>query len=160
MTLWAPRLPNLLDLFQADDDLFPVKGILGDGCALRWAFKFQPGGQCFGRDVITVRFDRGPQVGGGLDEQLDPVGDIQLGALAQVLHAADEFTGQPFTDQLGGQIGDQRGDIGAILGDGKALLRHCLDLHLLRQDIKYLALCLDMQRFCPPGAAGRLPRCS
>ena len=101
------RLSKLL-FDQTEPHFFAIKDIFNDGCTLRWALKHEIGCQRLCSDVILVRLNRGAEACRGLDKQVNSVSDIQLSALAQILHAADNFACPTFPHKLRRQLGDQQ----------------------------------------------------
>jgi len=54
---------------------------------------------------------------------------------AEILKAADKFTGQAFGQQLGGHVGDEGGDVGTFFGDGETLAGEGFDFDLIGEDL-------------------------
>ena len=73
----TPRLSVLLFDYPYGH-LFSFESVFCGGRSLRWARKFEPGSERFSGDIVSVRFDRGPQTRGRLDKQLDPVRDFTM----------------------------------------------------------------------------------
>ncbi len=70
-----------------------------------------------------------------LRQTVDAVGHIQVGALAQVLHAADKLARQAFRTSSGVNSVTSAATYGTFLGHRKTLFGLRLDFHFLRQDI-------------------------
>ena len=115
-------------------------------CASAGGGELQVNRQCFGRDIVLVRFDCGFQSVRRGNVQVDAVGHVKLGGLAQILHAADKLACQSLADEFGRQLGDQRSDVRALLGNREARLGLRVDFHFLGQDFKRLASRLDFER--------------
>ncbi len=76
--------------------------------------------------------DGGLQGVRSLDEEVDAIGYLKVGSLAQVLHPAHELAGLALLYEGGSQLGHQRGDVGTFFSNGKALFRLRPDLDLVR----------------------------
>ena len=87
-------------------------GVVGKG------LEGQGGAKGFGGDEIAVGFGGSEEGGVGVEGEVDAVGDFEGGVFAEVLDAVDEFAGEAFGDEFGGEVGVEGDDEVAFGGDG------------------------------------------
>ena len=92
----------------------------GGGGGFGEGLESEGGAEGFGLDEVAVGFGGGEEGGGGLEGEVDAVGDFEAGVFAEVLDAVDQLAGEAFADEFGGEVGVEGDDEVAFGGDGEA----------------------------------------
>ena len=75
-----------------------------------------------------------------MDDEVDALGDLEIGLLAEGLDAGDALAGETFRDEGGGEIGLEGDDDVVLGGDDKAFAGLAADDDIGRGDLEGLAL--------------------